>query len=201
MRVDIGAMWTWGCGYAGQLGDGENKDHPTPRKMQGDLLWRDVKAGENVTFAITSTSPIHSHCIRQFNEVCDHPTARGKIYSWGFGGHFRLGHGDAQNQSKPKLIEFLSKLDAKFADVAIGYDHAVARTGALLLRLWICVLCFILDKGVLYTWGVGCNGELGHATTNRYKLPKVLPISEKIPFKAIAVGYQCTFALTSSSFV
>jgi alpha-tubulin suppressor-like RCC1 family protein len=106
--------------------------------------------------------------------------ARGKIYSWGAGGHGRLGHGDTKPQSKPKLIEALSKMEHKFVDVAVGYDHSIA----------------ITDKGVLVSWGAGSHGELGQKTCNRQLQAKVIPISEKVAFKSASVGYEFTTAVS-----
>jgi alpha-tubulin suppressor-like RCC1 family protein len=93
-----------------------------------------------------------------------------------------LGHGDTKPQPKPKLIEALGKLDGKVAGIAIGYNHSVAR----------------MDNGQLWVWGAGRNGELAQPTTNRALLPKLVPLSEKVPFKTIGVGYQYTIAVSSA---
>lgn len=71
-------------------------------------------------------------------------------------------------------------MEHKFADVAIGHDHAIA----------------ITDKGVLVSWGAGAHGELGQKTTNRQLGPKIVPLSEKVAFKSVSVGYEFTVAVS-----
>jgi alpha-tubulin suppressor-like RCC1 family protein len=52
----------------------------------------------------------------------------GKIYTWGSGGHGRLGHGDTKSQLRPKLLEFPDGENLTFNHVAIGYTHSGALT-------------------------------------------------------------------------
>lgn len=80
------------------------------------------------------------------------------------------------------MIEALSKMDHKFVDFAVGYDHAIART----------------DKGILVSWGAGAHAALGQKTCNRQLQPKVVPISEKVPFKSVAAGMSYTIAISST---
>jgi E3 ubiquitin-protein ligase HERC2 len=54
----------------------------------------------------------HSACI----------TANGELYTWGKGRYGRLGHGDSEDQSKPKLVEALKGY--RVIDVACGSGDA-----------------------------------------------------------------------------
>ena len=46
----------------------------------------------------------------------------GELYSWGKGRYGRLGHGDSEDQTKPKLVEAL--LGYRVIDVACGSGDA-----------------------------------------------------------------------------
>lgn len=81
---------------------------------------------------------------------------RGKVYTWGSGGHGRLGHGDAKNQSEPKMIESLSKIGIAAVKVSCAYDHFL----------------LLSDKGEVWSWGSGSYGETGQSNTNRCLIPK-----------------------------
>ena len=62
-------------------------------------------------------------------------TEAGRIYSWGCGGHGRLGHNNRESQSTPKLIEALQGVTV--ASAAAGALHSLAVT----------------DAGQVYSWG------------------------------------------------
>ena len=77
----------------------------------------------------------HSACI----------TANGELYTWGKGRYGRLGHGDSEDQSKPKLVEALKGY--RVIDVACGSGDAQT-------------LC-ITDDDNVWAWGDGDYGKLG----------------------------------------
>jgi len=68
----------------------------------------------------------------------------GRVFSWGLGAAYVLGHGDAGNQALPKEVETLRF--ARITQVVLGHRHAAA----------------VSAEGVLYTWGSGAHGRLGH---------------------------------------
>ena len=73
-------------------------------------------------------------------------TKAGEVFTWGEGryGRLLLGHGDNNNQYTPKRIEALVGVVVK--QVAFGKYHTA-----------ICT-----DDGIVYTFGNGENGQLGH---------------------------------------
>jgi len=86
-----GAVWSWGCGYSGQLGHGDLQHQQLPKKIEAfaDQRVVAVSAGEDHSLAIT---------------------ADGAVWSWGDGGLGRLGHGeDLSDQLLPKKIEVWSQ--------------------------------------------------------------------------------------------
>ena len=71
-------------------------------------------------------------------------TAGGALFSWGYGGFGRLGHGDEWIQLRPKRVEALSK--EQVVSVSAGGAHSLALTAG----------------GALYSCGYGIGGQLGH---------------------------------------
>ena len=87
-----GAVWSWGDGYQGRLGHGNQQAQLLPKKIEAFAGQRvvAVSAGEHYSLAIT---------------------ADGAVWSWGGGGgggRGELGHGDEQRQLLPKKIEGLA---------------------------------------------------------------------------------------------
>lgn len=72
-------------------------------------------------------------------------TATGQVYTWGKGRYGRLGHGDSEDQLKPKLVEAL--LGFRVVDIACGSGDAQT-------------LC-ITDDDNVWSWGDGDYGKLG----------------------------------------
>jgi alpha-tubulin suppressor-like RCC1 family protein len=76
--------------------------------------------------------------------------------------HGQLGHGDAENQTVPKLIESLRDVVL----IAAGVQHSVALT----------------HYGELYAWGSNDHGQLGLGNTNTHFVPtRVRPPLHHIP--------------------
>ena len=59
----------------------------------------------------------------------------GELYSWGKGRYGRLGHGDSEDQTKPKLVEAL--LGYRVIDVACGSGDAQVSHSIICLHLVI----------------------------------------------------------------
>ena len=85
-------------------------------------------------------------------------TDGGKLYTFGWGGYGRLGHGEdiTGSQLTPKLVEGLK--DEWVVDVATGDYYSMAVT----------------DSGQLYTFGRNASGELGHGDTQQQHTPKLV---------------------------
>lgn len=96
-----GDVYSWGSPESGQLGNG----------TEGKSI---EKAGR-YTFAYR-TSPGKVKGVRKFDENCgivevacgmNHTMvmdAEGRLYTWGFGGYGRLGHGDATDRLEPEAV-------------------------------------------------------------------------------------------------
>jgi len=133
-----GAVWSWGTGFFGQLGHGDQHQQLLPKKIE-------ALAGQRVVAVSAGTA--HSLAL----------AADGAVWSWGYGGQGRLGHGDwqyggwdqfghgnEQNQGLPKKVEALA--GGRVVAVMAGDVHSIALTAV----------------GPVFTWGKGECSCLGH---------------------------------------
>jgi len=81
-------------------------------------------------------------------------TARGELYTWGKGRYGRLGHGDGEDQLRPKVVDVLKGF--KVIDVACGSGDAQT-------------LC-ITDDGSVWSCGDGDYGKLGRGGSDGCKV-------------------------------
>jgi alpha-tubulin suppressor-like RCC1 family protein len=126
---EMGALFSWGYGASGQLGLGVvptatySRHSPSP-----------IKLPEGVRIASASAGEAHSLAV----------SVDGRLYSFGFGGSGRLGHGaDTTDRPIPKLVDALVGVDVRMA--AAGAAHSVALT----------------DDGRIFTFGSPKAGVLG----------------------------------------
>jgi len=129
-----GAVWSWGLGSSGRLGHGDQQNQLLPKKIE-------AVAGQRVI--AVSAGDLHSLAI----------TADGAVWSWGYGGHGQLGHGDEQTQPLPKKIEAFAGQRVVF--VSAGTYHSLAITAS----------------GPVFSWGEGKRGCLGHGEDLSNQLP------------------------------
>lgn len=86
-------------------------------------------------------------------------SSTGQLFTWGKGRYGRLGHGDSEDQLKPKLVEAL--LGYRVVDVACGSGDAQT-------------LC-ITDDDNVWSWGDGDYGKLGELYCPHTTFGKVRP--------------------------
>uniref|UniRef100_A0A3P8VBT7 RCC1-like domain-containing protein n=1 Tax=Cynoglossus semilaevis TaxID=244447 RepID=A0A3P8VBT7_CYNSE len=101
-----GELYSWGLGEYGRLGHGDNTTQLRPKLVPS------LRGVEVVDIAAGGA---HSACV----------TASGELFTWGKGRYGRLGHGDSEDQLKPKLVS-----------VECGSQFSVALT----------------KSGAVYTW-------------------------------------------------
>lgn len=84
-------------------------------------------------------------------------THTGSVYSWGGGREGQLGTGDEETcQPVPKLV--LPIHSVRVTQLCAGGDHSVA----------------VAEGGVVYSWGRGANGRLGHGDSTNRSVPTVV---------------------------
>jgi len=103
---------------------------------------------------------------------------KGELYTWGSGGHGRLGHGNTETVNKPTLVKSVETV--AFAQVSVGFNHMLALT----------------DTGWVYAFGAGLYGELGYGGRRRQLKPIEVPLPEKM--KQVTAGYEVSFAIGMS---
>ncbi|KAI1241726.1 hypothetical protein IHE44_0005215 [Lamprotornis superbus] len=117
----------------------------------------------------------HSACI----------TAAGDLFTWGKGRYGRLGHGDSEDQLKPKLVEALQGY--RVIDIACGSGDAQT-------------LC-LTDDDTVWSWGDGDYGKLGRGGSDGCKVPMKIDSLTGLGVVKVECGSQFSVALTKSGAV
>ena len=172
-----GALYCWGDNFNGQLGDGTQTDHLSPKRITAVDDWTSVAAGGEEENS-------HTCAIR----------GTGALYCWGYNGTGELGDGTGIQRLSPKRITAVSDWN----DITAGALHTcgVRGTGALYcwggnhvnqlgdgtdtgrlspVRItavadWKLVAagdyhsCAIRGTGALYCWGFNLHGQVGDGT-------------------------------------
>ncbi|CAH1964040.1 unnamed protein product [Acanthoscelides obtectus] len=159
-------VYSWGEGDDGKLGHGNRQSYETPKLIEA------LQGYEIVDIACGGA---HSAAI----------TASGDLYTWGKGRYGRLGHGDSEDQLKPKLVEAL--LGYKVIDVACGSGDAQT-------------LC-ITDDDNVWSWGDGDYGKLGRGGSDGCKIPMKIETLAGLGVIKVECGSQFSVALTRSGSV
>lgn len=203
--ISQGAVYCWGNNANGQLGNGTNVNHLTPKKVTGlDSQVSSISAGINHFCAIK----------------------RGALYCWGTNNTGQLGIGNLTNSNVPVAVPGLS---SGVTDVALGtYFTCAIQSGAV--KCWggnyagqlgdgttvdrlspveslsanakieritagsnhVCVL----SQGAVQCWGYNRNGQLGDGTiTYRTKATPIPSLQSKV--QQISAGGYHTCALVN----
>jgi alpha-tubulin suppressor-like RCC1 family protein len=104
-------------------------------------------------------------------------TSDGDAFTWGYGFHGQLGHGNRGNQLVPKRVEGPTNV----TDIAAGGYHSLA----------------VGEGGAVYTWGFNGYGQLGlgdHGQGTERNVPTEVPgVNEVV---TVAAGSFHSFALS-----
>lgn len=130
------AVFSWGEGEEGKLGHGDRLSYDKPKL---------IEALSGVSVIDIACGSAHSACI----------TSSGNLFTWGKGRYGRLGHGDSEDQLKPKMVEAL--IGYRVIDVACGSGDAQS-------------LC-ITDDDSVWSFGDGDYGKLGRGGSEGCKYP------------------------------
>ncbi|KAK5650580.1 hypothetical protein RI129_001609 [Pyrocoelia pectoralis] len=156
-------VYSWGEGDDGKLGHGSRNGCERPKVVEALQGYEivDIACGGAHSAAITSS---------------------GQLFTWGKGRYGRLGHGDSEDQLKPKLIEAL--LGYRVTDVACGSGDAQT-------------LC-ISDDDNVWSWGDGDYGKLGRGGSDGCKVPMKIESLAGLGVIKVECGSQFSVALTRS---
>ena len=150
--TDNGAVYGWGSGYKDNrrgvvppvLGLGDNEGRNVPERLKSLDFANSADEKERTT-RIVRLACGWDHCLALDN--------KGLVRSWGSGQNGKLGRGNEESVSAPSVIVALEGL--KIISISAGCEHSAA----------------ITDSGLLYTWGHGDGGRLGHGDNNQCTLP------------------------------
>jgi alpha-tubulin suppressor-like RCC1 family protein len=151
--------FSWGRNYYGRLGHGDSNNRYIPELILGLSHQQIITISAGVSYSLATT-------------------VEGKLYSWGYGGHGQLGHGDQKNYSLPKLVQGMAGKIVTKSKAAYGHT-----------------LC-ITASGELYAWGSG-RGLLGLSDSEDRKVPTLVDALQGIEIIDIACGYDHSLALSS----
>ncbi|XP_015510519.2 E3 ubiquitin-protein ligase HERC2 [Neodiprion lecontei] len=161
-----GHVYSWGEGEDGKLGHGNKLSYDRPKLIESLLGMEivDIACGGHHSAAITNA---------------------GWLYTWGKGRYGRLGHGDSDDQLRPKLVSALQGY--KVVDVACGSGDAQT-------------LC-VTDDDNVWSWGDGDYGKLGRGGSDGCKVPMKIESLAGLGVIKVECGSQFSVALTRSGAV
>ncbi|KAH3745060.1 RCC1/BLIP-II protein [Pelomyxa schiedti] len=210
--TDTGDVFTWGWNCSGQLGHGNLTDQNVPWAVKSLALVKilerqrfvDVAAGNDHTVALTASGAVYAwgaghdgqlgigstayhltptlvfslHRIKITRVACGSGhtlclSDNGSIYCWGKGANGRLGLGKVSDVQTPRKLEFFE--GARIICIKCGFSHSMCLT----------------DSNVLYTWGKGQDGRLGHGDEKDQWEPKAIEyfIDNRISILSMSGGY------------
>ena len=123
-------------------------------------------------------------------------TEDNQVFSWGSGAYGELGCGDLQPSNKPKQIQlpnettltpdqndfFSENKSIVVKQIKAGGHHSILMS----------------NKGMLYTFGYGAHGQLGHRSTSNALVPTLVRDMAGKPVKEIAAGWNHTLVLSQA---
>uniref|UniRef100_A0A6B2KYG0 BTB domain-containing protein n=1 Tax=Arcella intermedia TaxID=1963864 RepID=A0A6B2KYG0_9EUKA len=175
-----GKIYSWGNGKNGKLGHGNALDLKKPQKI---IYSGGISSGSRSPILDKSGSPPPPAGVFyiQVSAGTAHVLAlssTGHIYSWGCGEDGRLGNGDCVDIPYPMKV---SCAGGPFVNISAGKRHSIA----------------LNEKGKIYIWGNGENGELGLGLhTTKTSQPLQIISIDLFFFVSVSAGESHACALT-----
>ncbi|XP_035245722.1 probable E3 ubiquitin-protein ligase HERC1 isoform X2 [Anguilla anguilla] len=211
-----GSVKACGKGSYGRLGLGDSNNQSVPKKLvlEPPRNMRKVsssKGSDGHTLAVTGEGEVFSwgdgdygklghgnSATQKYPKIIQGPllgkvvvcvsagyrhsaavTNDGELYTWGEGDFGRLGHSDSHSRNVPTLVKDISGV----GQAACGSSHTIA---------------VAQDGRIVWSFGGGDNGKLGHGDTNRVYRPKVIEALHGFIVRKVCAGSQSSLALTSA---
>ncbi|KOX68598.1 X-linked retinitis pigmentosa GTPase regulator like protein [Melipona quadrifasciata] len=157
LAVTNNGVYAWGSSQFGQLGLGKILQCPTPELITS-------LAQEVIIDAVAG----------QYHSVA--LTADGRVFTWGWGVHGQLGHGNTDKKMTPTLVTSL--LGTVIRYISAGHAHTLA----------------LSTEGIVYAFGCNIFGQLGVGSNVKSSVPMKVSLSERISL--IATGYFHNLAVS-----
>lgn len=150
LAVTNNGIYVWGSSKFGQLGLGKVLQCSSPELITSlaQEMIIDAVAGQYHSMALT---------------------ADGRVFTWGWGVHGQLGHGNTDKRNTPTLVTSLLGIFIKH--ISAGHAHSLA----------------LSDEGIVYAFGCNVFGQLGNSNNIKSSIPIKVLLSEKI--SQITTGY------------
>lgn len=166
-----GQLFTFGDGTFGVLGHGNRESVSYPREVESLMGLKTVAVSCGVWHMAAVVEVI----------VTQSSACSGKLFTWGDGDKYRLGHGDKEPRLKPTCVPSL--IDYNFHKLACGHSLTIGLT----------------TSGHIFTMGSTVYGQLGNPHSDG-KLPCL--VEDKLAnesVKLVACGAYHVAVLTSRS--
>lgn len=142
MALCKGVIYTWGHGDNGRLGNGDKRGTLLPLlneylSTRGVVVY--IAAGEAHSAAITDS---------------------GALFTFGDGSFGRLGHGEEEDELKPRQVDMLAQLPIRQVDCGAFHTLAVEKA----------------KRGTLWAFGAGLYGKLGLGDEGNRSVPHRVPL-------------------------
>ncbi|KAG8043983.1 hypothetical protein GUJ93_ZPchr0458g22335 [Zizania palustris] len=145
-----GKLYTFGDGTFGALGHGNRQTISCPKEVESLKGLRTIC----VSCGVWHTAAVVEVIMTQSNAV-----SSGKLFTWGDGDKYRLGHGDRSSKLKPTCVPSL--IDYNFHKAACGHTLTIGLT----------------TSGHIFTVGSSVYGQLGNPN-NDGRYPRL--VEEKL---------------------
>lgn len=175
------AVFAWGFGKYGQLGNGANATCELPQlvRLPSSLAPSGVSCGGHFT-AILATEKRKKSSPDQ--QTAERSSSLGRVFACGWGKYGRLGTGSEEDQLTPR--ETCAPLEA--VAISAGHWHA----------------CAVSRDGKLYSWGYNKHhGVLGQEQAECNPIPKPIPTPSGMRFSLVSCGYNYTAAVSEGGVV
>ncbi|XP_028780709.1 PH, RCC1 and FYVE domains-containing protein 1-like [Neltuma alba] len=172
LATSNGKLFTFGDGAFGVLGHGDIENVPYPKEVQSLIGLKTVK----VACGVWHTAAI----VEVMGQTGSNVSSR-KLFTWGDGDKYRLGHGNKETYLQPTCVSAL--IEYNFQQVACGHTLTVA----------------LATTGQIFTMGATAYGQLGNPLSDG-KVPVM--VQDKLVgefVEEIACGEHHAAALTSRS--
>jgi alpha-tubulin suppressor-like RCC1 family protein len=179
-RTGLGILFTFGVKEEGRLGILEPNDDLLNETDEGDI--RIGNYPRIVQFPNTFTKIIKVACGYAHTIVI---TSEHHVFTWGSGKYGCLGNSRSENAFVPQLI------DADFD------GHKFTNIKDISAGMYFCLA--LNNEGLLFSWGCGNNGRLGHSDENSVGSPKIIRYLEEINVKIMSISSGDTHSCIISS--
>ena len=172
--TDAGVSLSFGSGFSGKLGLGDQRNHATPQAIR-DALW-------DLPVSVLVAGSMHSMAADE----------HGRVFTFGCNAECQLGHGGRDDEHKPRVVEGLRA--QRIVRLAGGEHHSLAVSDAGQVFSWGAGEARARTSAFSGGW-------LGHRTVESHPLPRRVEALAGVRVVAIAASRQHSLALADGGAV